>query len=175
VRIANGLLSLVVAAALAAGGIVVSVEIALAGLGDSHWLLPWPDWYRWAVDHTWTVAPVTVTCWALVGAGVILLFFALALYRPVSLEARPYSPDVVSLVRRAALERSLQRAAQAIDGIVGAGVKVTQHTVRIKARSNRRDVGGLRDDVAESVRARLDMLHLVRPPQVRVQVVPRSR
>ena len=144
-------------------------------MGDSHWLLPWPDWYRWAVDHTWTALPVTLTCWGLFVVGLILLFFALASYRPVTLEARPYSADVVSLVRRAPLERSLQRAAQAIDGIVGAGVKVSRHSVRIKARSNRRDVGGLRDDVAQSVRARLDMLHLVHPPQVRVQVVARSR
>jgi hypothetical protein len=175
VRIANSLLSLLLAAALAAAGIVVAVEIALAGLGDSHWLLPWPDWYRWAVDHTWTATPVAVTCWALAVVGLILLVFALAPYRPLTLEARPYSPDVVSLVRRASLERSLQRAAQAIDGIVGAGVKVTRHTVRIKARSNRRDVAGLRDDVAQSVSARLDMLHLVPPPQVRVQVVARTR
>jgi hypothetical protein len=175
VLIANRVLSLLLAAALAAAGIVVAVEIALAGLGDSRWVLRWPDWYRWAVDHDWTVAPVTVACWALVVAGLILLFFALALYRPITLEARPYSPDVVSLVRRAALERSLQRAAQAIDGIVGAGVKVSRHTVRIKARSNRRDVGGLRDSVAQSVGARLDMLHLANPPQVRVQVQARSR
>jgi hypothetical protein len=175
VRFANSLLSLLLAAALAAAGIVVAVEIALAGLGDSYWLLPWPNWYRWALDHTWTVAPVVVAGWALVVVGLILLFFALAPYRPVTLEARPYSPDVVSLVRRAALERSLGRAAQAIDGIVGAGVKISRHSVRIKARSNRRDVVGLRDDVVRTVGARLDTLHLVQPPRLRVQVVARSR
>ena len=174
-RIANSVLALVLAAAVAAAGVVVAVEITLAGMGDSRWLLRWSDWYRWALDHNWTAAPVTLACWGLVVAGLVVLFFALALYRPLTLEARPYSPDVVSLVRRASLERSLQRAAQGIDGIVGAGVKVSGHTVRIKARSNRRDVSGLRDDIAQSVSARLDMLHLAHPPQVRVQVVARSR
>ena len=174
-RVINAVLSLVLAAALAAAGVVVAVEIALAGSGDSHWVLPWSEWYQWLLDHNWTETPVAVGCWALVVAGVALLFFALAIYRPLMLDAKPYSPDVAPFVRRSSLERSLQRTAQAIDGIVSAGVKVSRHTVRIKARSNRRDVGGLRDSVAESVSAQLEVLRLINPPQVRVQVTPRSR
>jgi hypothetical protein len=174
-RVTNAVLSFVLAVALAAAGIVVAVEIALAGLDDSYWVLPWPDWYRWLLDHNWTDTVVAVTCWGLCVAGAILLFFALAIYRPLRLDAKPYNPDVNSTVRRSSLERSLQRTAQTIDGIVGVGVKVSRHTVRIKARSNRRDIAGLRDDVARSVSGQLETLHLVNPPQVRVQVAPRGR
>jgi hypothetical protein len=174
-RVTNAVLSLVLAAVLAAAGIVVAVEIALAGLGDSHWILPWPDWYRWLLDHAWTETAVAITCWALCLVGVVLVFFALAIYRPLMLPANPYSPDVAPMVRRSSLERSLQRTAQAIDGIVGAGVKVSRHTVRIKARSNRRDIAGLRDRIAQSVSEQINTLRLVNPPHVRVQVRPRSR
>jgi hypothetical protein len=174
-RLTNALVSLVLAIALAAAGIVVAVEIALAGLGEDHWLLPWPDWYNWLLNHNWTETAVAVTCWALCAVGVILLFLALARYRPVTLEATPYNADVASSIRRSSLEHSLQRTAQGTDGIAKAGVKVSRHTVRIKARSNRRDVTGMRDDIAQSIRDRLDGLRLVVPLQVRVHVAPRGR
>jgi hypothetical protein len=174
-RLTNALVSLVLAVALAAAGIVVAVEIALAGLGDDRWLLPWSNWYRWLLDHNWTETAVAVTCWGLCAVGVILLILAVARYRPVALEATPYDPDVASSIRRSSLERSLQRTAQSTDGVANAGVKVSRHSVRIKARSNRRDIAGLRDDIAHSVGVRLDGLRLVAPLQVRVQVVSRSR
>jgi len=174
-RVTNAILSFVLAVALAAAGIVAAVEIALAGSGDAHWFVPWEDWYRWLLDHNWSESVVAYTCWGLCVAGAILLFFALARYRPVRLDATPYHPDVSPSVRRSSLERSLQRTAKATDGVVAADVKVKRHTVRIKARSNRRDIAGLRDQVAESVTGQVAVLRLIDPPQVRVQVARRKR
>jgi Family of unknown function (DUF6286) len=174
-RLTNRLLSVVLASLVAAAGAVVAVEIALAALSDPHWVLPWPRWHRWALDHTWAADPVVVTCWVLVAVGLVILFVGVVRYRPVAVPAEPLGAGVTASVRRSSLERSLQRASQQIDGISAATVKVSRRRVRVSARSNRRDTGGLKQAVTDSVAARLGALRLAKQPDLRVRVVSRSR
>ena len=138
-RLTNRLLSLVLACLLAAAGAVVAVEIVLATLSDPYWVLPWPRWHRWALDHTWTATPVEVTCWILVAVGLAIVVVGVVRYRPVALPAEPYGAGVTASVRRSSLERSLQRASQQVDGISGAAVTASGRHIRVTARSNRRD------------------------------------
>jgi Family of unknown function (DUF6286) len=174
-RVANRLLAALLAGALAVAGVVVAVEIALAGAGDAHWLLDWRQWRRWALEHTWTTTAMQVTCYALVAAGLILIILALARHKPVALDVQSDRPDVTARVRRSDLEGSLQRAAQSVDGIAKAGARITKKRARVTARSNRRDISGLQDAVTAAVGHRLEPLHLVQPPALQVHVSPRSK
>ena len=174
-RLTNRLLSLVLACLLAVAAAVVAVEIVLAALSDPYWVLPWPRWHRWALNHTWTATPIEVTCWILVAVGLVIVIVGAVRYRPVALPAQPYGVGVTASVRRSSVERSLQHASLQVDGISSAVVKASGRRVRVTARSNRRDTSGLKDGVGQSVGIRLAALHLAKQLDLRVRVVSTNR
>jgi hypothetical protein len=174
-RVANRLVSAVLALGVATTSVIVAVEIALAGLDRPAWLLPWHDWYRWTLEHSWTASASRLTLYGLCVAGLMLLLLAFAPQRPVVLDTEKTDPQITTRIRRRALEASLRRAAQEVDGVAAATVRVSTKQVRVRARSKRRDATGLSETITTTVAERLGTFQLARQPTVDVDVRPRSQ
>jgi hypothetical protein len=171
-RVANRVVSALLALALLVGGLLVAVEIVVAGFDRRPWVLPHDRWYRDARLRSWESAPVRWLFISLVAAGLLLLFLQLARRRPTVLPLAPGGAPA-DLGRRS-LERSLVRAASDVDGVAAAKVKVGEERAEVVATTNRRQAGDLQPRVAGALERRMHDLGLARPPAVRVKVHTRS-
>jgi hypothetical protein len=168
VKIPNRVLAAVLGLTLLAGGLIVAVEIVVAGFDRRPWVLPHDDWYRSARLRTWESAPARWIFIGLVAAGLLLLFLQLARRRPsaLALTAGAGPADV----GRRSLERSLAREAARVDGITGAKVKIGKERAEVVATSGRRQTDDLPPALTEALDRRLAGVGLARRPAVRVKV-----
>lgn len=171
-RIVNRVLAAVLALALLVGGLVVAVEIVVAGFDRRPWVLPHDDWHRSARLRTWDSAPPRWIFIGLIAAGLLLLFAQLARRRPTALALTPGA--VPADVGRRSLERSLAREATSVDGIAAAKARVGKEKAAVVASSNRRQTGDLEPVVSQALERRMAAIGLARPPGVRVKVQGRS-
>ena len=171
-RIANRVVAAVLALGLLVGGLLVAVEIVVAGFDRRPWVLPHDDWYDSARTRMWEDAPPRWIFIGLVVAGLLLLFLQFARRRPTAL---PLVPGAVPAdVARRSLERSLAREAARVDGVSAAKAKVDAERVDVRATSNRRQVDDLEPRVTQALDRRMGALGLARPPSVRVKVQGRT-
>ena len=171
-RIANRVLAAVLALGLLVAGLIVAVEIVVAGFDRRPWVLPHDDWYRSARDRTWDAAPPRWIFIGLIAAGLVLLFLQLARRRPTAL---PLTPGAVPAdVGRRSLEKSLAREAQSVDGIAAAKAKIGKEKAEVVASSNRRQTDDLEPVVSQALDRRMAAIGLARPPAVRIKVQGRS-
>lgn len=171
-RVANRVVAAVLALALLVGGLLVAVEIVVAGFDHRPWVLPHDRWYRSARLRSWEAAPPRWIFISLVAAGLVLLFLQLARRRPSAL---PLSAGVAPAdLGRRSLERSLSRSATGVDGVSGAKVKVGEGRAEVVATTNRRQAGDLQPRLADTIERRVQSLGLAQPPVVRVKVTTRT-
>jgi hypothetical protein len=168
VRVANRVLSAVLALALFAGGLLVAVEIVVAGFDRRPWVIPHDRWYTSARMRSWDSAPPRWIFIGLVAAGLALLVLQLARRRPAALDLMPGA--VPTEMGRRSLERALVREASAVDGVAGAKARITRDRADVTAVSNRRQTDDLGPRVTQVLDRRLGALGLARPPAVRVKV-----
>ena len=171
-RIANRVLAAVLALGLLVGGLIVAVEIVVAGFDRRPWVLPHDDWYRSARLRTWDSAPPRWIFIGLIVAGLVLLFIQLARRRPTVLALTPGA--VPADVGRRSLEKSLVREATGIDGIAAAKAKIKKEKAQVVASSNRRQTDDLEPVVSQALDRRMAAIGLARPPTVRVKVQGKS-
>ena len=171
-RIVNRVLAAVLALGLLVGGLIVAVEIVVAGFDRRPWVLPHDDWYRSALQRTWESAPPRWIFIGLIAAGLVLLFIQIARRRPTALALTPGA--VPADVGRRSLERSLAREATSVDGIAAAKAKVRKDKADVVASSNRRQTDDLAPVVSQVLDRRMAAVGLARPPAVRVKVQGRS-
>ena len=171
-RIANRVLAAVLGLGLLVGGLIVAVEIVVAGFDRRPWVLSHDDWYRSARLRTWESAPPRWIFIGLVTAGLLILFLQLARRRPTALALTPGA--VPADVGRRSLEKSLAREAARVDGIAAAKAKVREDKAEVVASSNRRQTDDLQPVVSEALDRRMAAIGLARPPAVRVKVQGRS-
>lgn len=171
-RVANRVLAAVLGLVLLAGGLLVAVEIVVAGFDRRPWVLPHDRWYTSARMRSWESAPPRWILIALVAAGLALLVSQLARRRPSSLALTP--GGVPADVGRRSLERALVREASRIDGVARAKARVGEGRADVVARSNRRQTGDLGPRVTEVLDRRMSAIGLARPPAIRVKVQGRS-
>jgi len=172
VRIANRVLAAVLGLGLLVGGLIVAVEIVVAGFDRRPWVLPHDDWYRSARQRSWDSAPPRWIFIGLVAAGLALLLLQLARRRPAALALTPGA--VPADVGRRSLERSLDREAARIDGVAAAKTKIGKDKAEVVATSNRRQAGDLEPAVSQALDRRLAAIGVARPPTVRVKVQGRG-
>lgn len=173
-RIANRVLAAVLGLALLVGGLIVAVEIVVAGFDRRPWVLPHDDWYRSARMRTWESAPPRWIFIGLVAAGLLILFLQLARRRPTALALALTPGAVPADVGRRSLERSLAREAGRVDGIAAAKAKVREDKAEVVASSNRRQTDDLQPVVSEALNRRMAAIGLARPPAIRVKVQGRG-
>lgn len=171
-RVANRVLAAVLGLALFVGGLVVAVEIVVAGFDRRPWVLPHDRWYTSARLRTWESAPPRWIFIGLVVAGLLILFVQLARRRPAAFALTPGA--VPADLGRRSLEKALVREATRVDGVAAAKAKATGERVDVVATSNRRQTGDLEPRVTMALDRRLGALGLARPPTVKVKVHGRS-
>ena len=171
-RVANRVLAAVLALALFAGGLLIAVEIVVAGFDRRPWVVPHDDWYTSARLRSWESAPPRWIFIGLVVAGLALLLSQLIRRRPTSLALAP--GGVPADLGRRSLEKSLVREASRVDGVAAAKVKISDERADVVASSNRRQTDDLMPRVTQALDRRMDALGLARTPSVRVKVHGRS-
>jgi len=171
-RVANRVLAAVLGLALFVGGLLVAVEIVVAGFDRRPWVLPHDRWYTSARLRSWESAPPRWILIGLVVAGLLVLFLQLARRRPSAFALTPGA--VPADLGRRSLEKALVREATRVDGVAAAKAKVSEDRVDIVASSNRRQTEDLGPRVTQALDRRLGALGLARPPAVKVKVHGRS-
>ena len=171
-RIVNRVVAAVLALALLVGGVLVAVEIVVAAFGRDPWVVPHDGWYRGVLEHSWDDGASRWVFIGLVLAGLLLLGLQLAHRRPVTLPLS--SGGAPADLGRRSVERSLVRAATAVDGVSRAKVKVSAERADVVATTNRRQAEEIRPRLADAVERRVRALDLARAPQVKVQVEGRD-
>lgn len=172
-RLANRVLSAVLALSLLVAGLVVAAEIVLAGLQRDPWLLPHDRWRRWATTTMWSDRSARVLFVALVAAGLALLAVEWWRRRPSSVPMASGSGGVAVELDRRRMERWLADRLQRVEGVTQASTEVGARVVRVQAASVSADRGGVEQRIRDAVARHLEELALVRPLRVKVDV--RSR
>ncbi|EOD59782.1 DUF6286 domain-containing protein [Amycolatopsis vancoresmycina] len=118
---------------------------------------------------SWNELPVLVGGGAAVLAGCALLAAALLRGRPVVV-ALASAAGIDAGTPRHGLERSLRAAAESVDGVAAAGLRLGRRKVRVKVRTNRTNREGLAEAVRTAVQGRLERVGPAKVPEVRVRV-----
>ena len=171
-RVVNRVLAAVLALTVLAGGVLVAVEIVVAAFGRDPWVVPHDRWYRSVLENSWDDDATRWVCIGLVVAGLVLLALQLMSRRPLALPlaAPPAAGGAPADVGRRSMERSLVRAAGAVDGVSRAKVRVSADRAEVVASTNRRQADELRPRLAQAVEGRVRALGLARTPQVKIKV-----
>lgn len=151
-RVVNRVLAVAAAMGLLAGGVLVAVEIALAGLGRGPWIIPYDEWYSSARAEQWDSSGARSLFLAVGVAGMAIVALQLMRARPRSV---PLEGGVThaGLARRS-LEQTLVRTAESQPGVARATARVRRRRARIVAgtRGPEEEVQSRLEEVA---RARL--------------------
>jgi hypothetical protein len=160
-----------VAAVLAAAGIVGCIWAASAALGHPLWNIPHGDFagplqssVLW--DDTGTLAVASAVAFV----GFVLILIALIPGRTRAIPLASGDQRLVIGVPRRSLRRSLGWLAEDIAGIDRAKVRIGRNSVKVRASSKLRDTSGLRENVQAAIEERLARLDLLWPVRVKVRI-----
>jgi hypothetical protein len=170
VRAASRLVSLLVALALLAGGLLLAGEVVVTGIRHRPWLVPHDAWYAAGRRDAWSSAAARWLSIAVAAAGLALVVVALSRRRPTALALRDEDGAPPAEVQRRSLEGALTRAAAAVDGVGDATVRIRRSRARVVTRTTRHDPGDLDARVAAAVRERLSLVGVADAPPVDVTV-----
>lgn len=171
-RVANRAMAAVVALGLLVGGLLLAVEIVVAGFDRRPWVVPHDAWYLSARARRWDSAPPRWIFIGLVAAGLLLVLSQLARRRPGSLPLGPGGAPAD--MGRRSLEKALVREATHVDGVSAARARIGKDRAVVIAASNRRQTDGLGPQVTQALDRRMGALGLARLPEVRVKVHGRA-
>ncbi|WP_329244839.1 DUF6286 domain-containing protein [Actinoallomurus sp. NBC_01490] len=162
--------SVITSALLAAAAIILTIEVIGALVGRPPGVLPVVDLARLGRNLRWDDVLVLAIASVLAALGLWLLLLALRPGRLRAVPLRSQDPNVVLGIARPDLRRYVARAAQNVDGVDRARVKVRRHRVRVRAVSPLHDVAGITGQVRVAVAERLDELEPLHRPHLRVTV-----
>jgi len=163
----NRVLGLLVAVALAVGGVILIIEIAAAQLGGGPVLVEWRNWYQSLRTTAWEDARIPLVA-TLLFTGTILAL-QLVPRRPSTLTV-VQSPQFDLAVRRRFLERQVAASAGRVDGIAKARAVCSRRKLTVTADTYRADPSGLQATVDHVVRTELTRLDITNPPAVDVRL-----
>jgi Family of unknown function (DUF6286) len=159
-----------VAAVLAAAGILGAIQATSAALGRPVWKVPHRYFAGPLQDTHWNDTATLATAAAVAFIGLVLVLAGLIPGRPRAIPLASGDESVVIGVPRRSLRRSLARLATDIDGIDRARAKARRRSIVVRATTRLRDIVGLREDVHTAVQDRLAALDPLRPPRVKVRL-----
>ena len=161
----------IVAAVLAAAGILGAIWAASAAAGHPLWKVPHRDLAGPAQSTThWSATGVLGGAAAAAFIGLVLVLIGLVPGRPRATALASGDDSVVVGVPRRSLRRSLAWLAADVPGIDSAKVRAGRRSVKVRATTRLRDPAGLRDSVQAAVRDRLTALDPLWPLQVKVRL-----
>jgi Family of unknown function (DUF6286) len=159
-----------VAAVLAAAGILGAIQAASAALGRPVWKVPHRDFAGPLQDTHWNDTGTLAVAAAVAFIGLVLVLAGLIPGRPRAIPLASGDESVVIGAPRRSLRRSLARLAADIDGVDSARAKARRRSIVVRASTRLRDTAGLREAVHTAVQDRLAALDPLRPPRVKVRL-----
>lgn len=160
-----------VAAIIAAAGIIGTIWAASAALSHPLWNVPHGDFagpmqstVHWASTGTLAVAS------AVAFVGFVLILIAVVPGRTRAIPLASGDESVVIGVPRRSLHRSLGWLASEVAGIDKAKVKTRRRTVRVRATTRLRDTSDVHEKVRKTVQDRLAALDPIAALQVKVKL-----
>jgi hypothetical protein len=173
VRILNRVVSVLLAVALIAGGVLVAVEIVLAALDRDPWVLPHDEWYRSARETPWSDGDARLVFGVLALVGLVLLVLELLRRRTQALPLADRSEGARADLDRRGVERWLAGRLADVEGASDARAKVKKRQVAVSAATPQRDVAEVQQRLEASAADHLDELDLAAPLRVRAKVESR--
>jgi hypothetical protein len=170
VRLANRLLATVAAVVLCGGGLLIVAEIVSSAMGSGRLVIPYTGWYHEARHNSFASDSARWLFIGLAAGGLVLVVLQVWHQRPATRALNASDDSLKLVVRRHSIERALQRAAQHVDGISHARVRLQRRRVDVRARTGRRDPRDLHERVEQALAQRLESLGLASTPSVRVRV-----
>jgi hypothetical protein len=162
--------AVITAAVLTAAAVILLAEVVGALVHRPPGVLPVAWLARLGRETHWENVLVLGVGAALAALGVLLLVAALWPGRLRAIVLRSEAPDVVVGITSRGLRHYAERAAQSVDGITRARVKVRRRGLRVRADSPLREDLDLSGDVRQAVAGRIDELALLHPPRLHVTV-----
>ncbi|MFF3439881.1 DUF6286 domain-containing protein [Streptosporangium sp. NPDC002721] len=139
-------------------GLLVALEVISALLGRPLRLVPYDRILSWATSTPWN-DPRVMAGAGLVGLlGLLLVLLSLVPGRPTLIPVRTGDRDLAIGMQRRGFTRSLAHAAEQVQGVEHARVRLRGKAVHVAADSGMRDVRGLADAVREAVNLRITAL-----------------
>lgn len=170
-RVIVRLLSILLALALVATGLLLALEVAWHWIfpDKSPLLLPWRGWQESLAQTSWDSTPIMVTAGLVALFGLILLLFsASAKTRSVRMHDPANEVSVTTSPR--SLARLVGHQVRSENNVSGASVTANSRKVRVRAHSKLEAEQDLRPRVRGAVTGVLEDLPLVRSPKVSVVV-----
>lgn len=172
-RATNRIVATVVALLLLAACVVTVVEIILAALGKSPWIV-----HHIAVaddlhERTWRNGWVRVVGIGAIVVGFLLVLVAAKPSAPTDIALQSDDPGVALTVTRKSLESYVAGLAEAETGVDSSSARARQGRVGVSASTTLRDPGDLKERVQQSVASHLESLRLAKPVKTTVSI--RSR
>lgn len=172
-RVANRILSLLLALALLVAGVLVAVEIVLAALDREPWVIPHDDWYRDARATAWSDGDARVLFAVLLVVGLVLLALELRRRRASAIDLADLTDTAHADLDRRGLQRWLGARLDDVEGATGARAKVGKRTVTVSASTPQRDVSDVEGRLERAATERLAELRVAEPLRVRTKVTSR--
>lgn len=172
-RLLNRPLALLLAAALAATGIIIAIEVIAFAVGAKHVVVPWPSWQHWASTTHWNRAVIKVWAVILIVVGLIFLLSQLKPRRVTRLSLTSSDDHTDAAITRKGLAGAVRAAVLDVDGIAKADTVAARRRVTVSATSSAQDSEAakeLTDPVHDAAQAQIDSLGLTKKIRVRTTV-----
>lgn len=173
-RVGNRLPAALVAAVLAAAGVIAVLEIIAAAGGHGPMVVDWPAWSARLASWAWSSGAVRLCGVLLTLAGLAVLLLGRAAGGGGRFEAHPSAAGTVMYVRRRALSRALRAAALSVDGITAASVRVRRRRAVVRTRLRPRTSAGAVAQVRSRLAGTVESFDLTRPPRLVIEVGGRA-
>ena len=160
----------IVAAVLAAAGILGAIWAASAALGHPLWKVPHRDFAGPLQDTPWSGTGTLAGAAAAAFIGFVLILIGVVPGRPRAIVVASGDDSVVIGVPRRSLRRSLAWLAEEVTGIRNAKARTGGRSVTVRATTRLRDTASLREAVHAAVQDRLTALDPLWPLQVKVRL-----
>jgi hypothetical protein len=172
-RAFNRILCTLLAVAIAIAGVLTVIEVIAAATDNDPVVVKWHGLVKALATNKWKTAGPRVTAIVLILVGLLLLLCALRRGKPATVALTTNASDVDMTTTRRSLQRSLGNAAEAVDGIASATVRVKRRKVSVSASG----LSGVdRDDatarLTQAMQERLDGLALADARRLKVRVTP---
>ncbi|MDS1271957.1 DUF6286 domain-containing protein [Lipingzhangella sp. LS1_29] len=149
---------------------VAAAEVISALVGSPLRMLPYQQAASYAEGARWSDPSVRVASAVLAGIGLVLISLAVLPGRSRWLPLRTDDPDLVVGISPAALRRALSSAAEDVDGVRRARVRLGRRSITVRVHTDLGEPGTLPTQVETEVRRRLSELAPLRDLKVRTNV-----
>ncbi|MGJ6962206.1 DUF6286 domain-containing protein [Streptosporangium sp. G11] len=147
--------SVITATLMTVIGLLLALEVISALMGRPLRLVPYDRILPWASSTPWS-DPRMMAGASLVGlVGLLLVLLAIVPGRPTLIPVRTGDRELAIGMQRRGFARSLAHAAEQVQGVEHARVRLRGKAVHVAADSGMRDTRGLADAVREAVNRRI--------------------